>query len=101
MRVSLRTTLLVALLAVLGQALVLYTGALTWAWLVVPVLGLTAYLDVRVGVGALALVLVCSAASGVVHPPDSWSLAIAILASASGAVTVGRLARVAEIRESR
>jgi len=101
MRVSLRTTLLVALLAVLGQTLVLFTGALTWAWLVVPVLGLTAYLDVRVGVAALALVLVGSVTAGAVHPPDSWSLATAILVSASGAVTVGRLARVAQIRESR
>jgi hypothetical protein len=100
MRTTLRTTLLVALLVVAGQVSVLLTGAWTWAWLTVPVLGLVAYLDLRVGVGALGTVTVISVAGGAVTPPDSWGLAVAVLLSAVAAVAVGRLARLAEIRES-
>ncbi len=100
MRTTLRTTLLVALLVVAGQVSVLLIGAWTWAWLTVPVLGLVAYLDLRVGVGALGTVTVISVAGGAVTPPDSWGLAVAVLLSAVAAVAVGRLARLAEIRES-
>ena len=78
MRTTLRTTLVVALLVVAGQVSVLVTGAWTWAWLTVPVLGLVAYLDLRVGIGALGAVTVISVAGGVATPPDSWGLAVAV-----------------------